>query len=90
MDLLQKVSRAYNHALRQNIINTLSEVEKMNVTDLYIKHRTEQSVMSQHLAILRKAKFVNTERRGKVIFYSLNTQVIEKYKACIKYLQDEN
>ncbi|MCH5689900.1 hypothetical protein LWM68_40125 [Niabella sp. W65] len=34
----------------------------------------EQSVASQHLAILRKADFVKTERDGKFIYYTVNTQ----------------
>jgi len=37
-----------------------------------VKLRLEQSVASQHLAILRKAGVVLTERNGKFIFYSLD------------------
>jgi DNA-binding transcriptional ArsR family regulator len=32
----------------------------------------EQAVASQHLRILREGRFVNTERSGKEIYYSLN------------------
>lgn len=66
--------RAYNHKLRQNMLNTIAEAEgeKMNVTDLYIKLRLEQSVASQHLAILRKADLVRTETSGKFIYYKVN------------------
>ena len=46
----------------------------MTVTDIYVKLRLEQSVASQHLAILRKAGVVQTERDGKFIFYSLGYQ----------------
>jgi DNA-binding transcriptional ArsR family regulator len=44
----------------------------MTVTEIYIQLRLEQSVASQHLAILRKAGFVNTDRDGKFIYYSVN------------------
>jgi DNA-binding transcriptional ArsR family regulator len=44
----------------------------MTVTDIYIKLRLEQSVASQHLAILRRAGVVLTERQGKFIYYSLD------------------
>jgi DNA-binding transcriptional ArsR family regulator len=44
----------------------------MTVTDIYIKLRLEQSVASQHLAILRRAGVVSTERQGKFIFYGLD------------------
>jgi DNA-binding transcriptional ArsR family regulator len=44
----------------------------MSVTELYIILRLEQSVTSQHLAILRKATLVSTERKAKNILYSVN------------------
>src|ERR1043165_5109669 len=64
--------RAINHKLRQQIIRLLEEHKRMNVTDIYVKLRLEQSVASQHLAILRRANIVRTERDGKFIHYSLN------------------
>jgi DNA-binding transcriptional ArsR family regulator len=66
------VLRAVNHKLRQRIIDLLEENESMTVTDIYIKLRIEQSVASQHLAILRKAEIVRTRRDGKYIHYFLN------------------
>ncbi len=68
------VLRAINHKLRQRIIDLLEENESMTVTDIYIKLRLEQSVASQHLAILRRAGVVDTERQGKFINYSLNRE----------------
>ena len=66
------VLRAINHKLRQRIIDLLEENESMTVTDIYIKLRLEQSVASQHLAILRRAGVVRTERQGKFINYSID------------------
>ena len=64
--------RAINHKLRQQIVKLLEENRRMNVTDIYVKLRLEQSVASQHLAILRRANIVITERDGKFIHYALN------------------
>ena len=64
--------RALNHDLRKKIIDLLLENDQMNVTDIYVKLRIEQSVASQHLAILRKAGIVNTNRTGKFIRYTLD------------------
>lgn len=64
--------RAVNHRLRQEIIELLQDREQTTVTDIYVKLRIEQSVASQHLAILRRAEIVNTTREGKYIYYSLN------------------
>ena len=38
----------------------------------------EQSVASQHLAILRKAGVVSTQRDGKFIFYVINHKRIDE------------
>lgn len=66
------VFRAINHKLRQQIIKFVSQHGKITVTQIYVKLRLEQSVASQHLAILRRAGFVTTERDGKFIYYSVN------------------
>ncbi|MCC6186565.1 MAG: helix-turn-helix transcriptional regulator [Chitinophagaceae bacterium] len=68
--------RAINHKLRQQIIKLLNEQKTMKVTEIYVKLRLEQSVASQHLAILRRANIVNTVRDGKFIHYSLNPEKI--------------
>jgi DNA-binding transcriptional ArsR family regulator len=70
------VLRAINHKLRQQIIKLLEEHKKMTVTEIYVKLRLEQSVASQHLAILRRAGIVVTDREGKFIYYSLNVNRI--------------
>ena len=66
------ILRSINHKLRQQIMKLLDEHEKMTVTEIYVKLRLEQSVASQHLAILRRAGIVSTSRDGKFIFYSVN------------------
>lgn len=68
--------RAINHKLRQQIVKLLNEQKTMKVTEIYVKLRLEQSVASQHLAILRRANIVNTVRDGKFIHYSLNPEKI--------------
>ena len=66
------VLRAMNHKLRQQMIKLLDESERMTVTEIYVKLRLEQSVASQHLAILRRAGIVVTQRDGKFIYYAIN------------------
>ena len=80
------VLRAINHKLRQRVIDLLEENEKMTVTDIYIKLRLEQSVASQHLAILRRAGIVCTERQGKFIFYGLDKDRIGQISKIIEDL----
>lgn len=77
--------RAINHKLRQQIIRLLNENNTMKVTEIYVKLRLEQSVASQHLAILRRANVVNTIRDGKFIHYSLNHN---KIASVAKFVND--
>ncbi|HEX7905978.1 MAG TPA: metalloregulator ArsR/SmtB family transcription factor [Chitinophagaceae bacterium] len=72
------ILRAVNHKLRQQIMKLIDEQGKITVTEIYVKLRLEQSVASQHLAILRKAGFVKTTRDGKFIYYSVNPNRIEE------------
>lgn len=80
------VLRSLNHKLRQQIIKTIFENQRVTVTELYVKLRLEQSVASQHLAILRKAGIVKTERDGKFIFYSINSLRIKSINDFVKKL----
>lgn len=64
--------RAVNNKIRLQILNILHEHSKMTVTSLYLKLRLDQSATSQHLAVLRKTGFVDTQRDGKCIYYSVN------------------
>lgn len=84
------VLRAVNHKLRQQIIDLLEENEKMTVTDLYIKLRLEQSVASQHLAILRRAGVVATDRQGKFIYYRVDKDRINHISRLVEELTEYN
>jgi DNA-binding transcriptional ArsR family regulator len=82
------VLRAINHKLRQQILKQIDEQGKMTVTELYVKLRLEQSVASQHLAILRKAGFVKTDRDGKFIYYSVNADRMKELNQFVDELLD--
>ena len=87
--LLKKTAiilRALNHQLRQQIFKLLDEKKKLTVTHIYESLKLEQSVASQHLAILRRAGIVKTEREGKFVFYKLNYDRIAQIDRSIKDL----
>ena len=72
------ILRALNHKLRQQILKLIDEHQKMTVTEIYVKLRLEQSVASQHLAILRKTNILDTKRDNKFIYYKLNENRIKE------------
>ncbi len=80
------VLRALNHKLRQQILNLVETEKKITVTEIYVRLRLEQSVASQHLAILRRAGIVNTQRDGKFIYYTVNYERIDEINKMVEDL----
>lgn len=78
------VLRAINHKLRQRIMELVAEQPNITVTEIYVQLRLEQSVASQHLAILRKAGVLVTNRNGKFINYSVDTERIDQLNEIVK------
>ncbi len=81
------ILRALNHRLRRVMIETIAKEDNgITVTDLYVHLRLEQSVASQHLAILRRAGIVRTRRNGKQILYSINADRLEKIINTVEHI----
>jgi DNA-binding transcriptional ArsR family regulator len=89
-DLRQAVLtlRAIDHEIRQKIIKVLQQKGTMTVTEIFVALRIEQSVASQHLAVLRKAGVVFSERHGKFIHYSLNEEKLSEIARLVDNLVD--
>ncbi len=66
--------RAINNPLRKKIIDLVNANTDITVTKIYKKLKIEQSVASQHLAILRNAEFLTATRNGKFIYYNANVE----------------
>lgn len=75
------ILRALNHKLRQQILHLLHKNQTMPVTAIYKRLKIEQSVASQHLAILRRAGIVVTTRDGKQIFYAVDYKRLENIQS---------
>lgn len=80
------VLKAVNHKLRQRIIYLLSINYKITITDIYIKLRLDRKIVSQHLFILKKAGVISMEKAGRLNYYSLNIERIEKIARIAKEL----
>ncbi len=80
------IFRAINHPLRQKMLILLMEREQLTVSELFQLLHLEQSVASQHLAILRRTGFVKNKREGKHIWYMANTERLLQIKQCVQLL----
>lgn len=72
------ILRVLKNRRNQKVLQVIIEYEYLNVTDIYIKLRSDQSNVSQALRELRSIKVVIAQREGKNIYYSPNLEVINK------------
>ena len=79
--------RIINHLLRQQMLGYIHEKNRITVTAIHTKFRIEQSVASEHLALLRRQNFVLTERDGRFIFYSVNYHRLKRVQQLSEQLQ---
>ena len=80
------ILRALNHKLRQQIVKMLDDKSKVTVTEIYQHLKLEQSVASQHLAILRRVGIVKTQREGKFVYYNINQDRLEQIQKVVEQL----
>lgn len=82
----QIIVRAGINKTRRKIIAFIRTQNECDVSTIYVKMRLEQSVVSQHLAILRRANMVNSRRDKKQIFYSVNEKRVAEIMAALELL----
>jgi rhodanese-related sulfurtransferase/DNA-binding transcriptional ArsR family regulator len=79
---LSVVAQALGHAHRLELLEQLAQGER-SVDELSVRASLTFANTSRHLQILRRARLVDTERRGKHVLYRLNgdAEVVELIKA---------
>ena len=88
-EFYQKVKAAYKKLRTLENKRTLMVIEYLtdnpgkNVTELFIKFRTDQSTMSQALSKLRSLDLLYTEKEGKEVRYYVNLLEVSKIQSSI-------
>ncbi|UOE46149.1 ArsR/SmtB family transcription factor [Agromyces larvae] len=59
------------HPIRIRILEVLSSAAEVPVASLLEQTSLEASHLSQHLAVLRRNRLVESERRGSLVYYRL-------------------
>jgi ArsR family transcriptional regulator len=78
-----QIFHALAHPTRIAVVDALRDGE-MTAGALQAKLHVEQANLSQHLAVLRSARVVVTERAGNQIIYSLRDPVLTKVLDLLK------
>lgn len=76
-ETLLEALKAVAHPSRLRIMQALAKGE-LNVGEIEQATEIGQPTLSQQLAVLRKAGLVDTRRQAKLVYYSLEPQVIAK------------
>jgi len=83
LELAASKLRAMAHPMRIAIIDLLTENKKLTVTEIYERLSIEQASASHHLNILKNKGLLESKRNGKMILYSLKTNVLANVIDCI-------
>ena len=74
--------KALSDPTRRRILELLRTGEKRG-GELAAHFGTTNATISHHLSVLRDAELIDDEKRGKYIYYSLNTSVMEDIYAWV-------
>ncbi|MEK7218211.1 MAG: autorepressor SdpR family transcription factor [Patescibacteria group bacterium] len=74
--MMNEVFKALSDPQRRDILKLLKKRD-LNVSEIRLYFRFTGPTLSHHLGLLKNANLVAAERRGKFIYYSLNTSVLE-------------
>lgn len=83
------IIKALKNPIRKRLIVYLLKNDPASVTNIVFNLREDQTKISQHLNILRKAKIVTFLKKGKNVYYFLNKARIAEIQKSLSGLLDE-
>lgn len=78
--------KGLSHPLRIRILEILSASDEVGVAELQAETGLEPSHLSQHLAVLRRHRLVESERRASHVFYRLADDKVAELLAVARAL----
>lgn len=79
-----KIFNALAHPIRLKIACGLIKMEKCNVSTMTERIGVSQSLISQHVNILKNAQIIKGYRDGNIIWYKLENELAKKLLKNIK------
>lgn len=76
------IASSVNNTFRQRLISILLANRRLSVKELCGLLNTQQSIVSQHLAMLRKVNLVTANRMGKCVMYTVNELQLKEVLGC--------
>lgn len=69
--------KAMSDNTRREILEMLRREGKMAAGDIAARFDMTNATISHHLAILKEAELISDDRKGKYIYYEINTSVFD-------------
>lgn len=88
LDAQAKIFKALGHSSRLLMVDALRGGEKC-VCELRELVGDDLSTVSRHLAVLREAGVVTSEKRGTSIYYSLKLSCLENFLECTAHAVEQ-
>jgi len=70
------------HPTRLAIVESLTEREHC-VRELLDKMEADQTTVSKHLALMKSAGVIESDRRGTLVFYRLKMKCVSGFLGCV-------
>lgn len=74
---LQQTLKALSDPIRREILNLLKK-GRMPAGEITAHFSVSAPAISRHLSVLKEADLIRDTRKGKFIFYEINTSVLEE------------
>lgn len=85
---LQQTLKALSDPVRREILDLLKS-GRMSAGEICDHFDITAAAISRHLSVLKDADLIRDDRKGKYIFYELNTSVLEEIMLWITALKGE-
>ena len=85
---IQKTFKALSDGTRREILELLKK-GAVSAGDISAHFHMTPATISHHLSVLKDAGLVSDEKRGKFIYYELNTSVLEEVMLWLSQLRGE-
>ncbi|MEX1223443.1 MAG: metalloregulator ArsR/SmtB family transcription factor [Pirellulales bacterium] len=85
-----KILKSLAHPARLRLIDQLSDQAEVCVCDLTEVIGSDMSTVSRHLAQLKQAGIVESEKRGQMVYYRLRVKCLKGLFACIESVVKSN
>ncbi len=83
------VFKALGHPSRVLVVSVLATGEKC-FCELTEMIGADKSTVSKHLSVLKQAGIIRDEKRGLMVFYTLQARCVLKFMDCVDSMISEN